>query len=112
MKKQTPKPELKKLAAEFRDMRESLGLTQEYTARLLQLDSVMTPSRWERALYAIPPRMFVMLPALATGKRPQPCSEGRKIGFDPDKLAGHLPKCERCQDAVTYLHWADRAGGS
>ncbi len=45
-----PKPAVM-TAAEIKDLRESLGMTQEELARELGLSSAITVSRWERGLH-------------------------------------------------------------
>jgi DNA-binding XRE family transcriptional regulator len=82
-----------------------LGVTQEECARALGVP-VGSWVRWEAGRSQPSSeyeRMIQVLPALITGKYPEPCAIGKQIGFSP-ALAEHLRGCKECQRLITVLN--------
>lgn len=85
-----------------KSIRRKRKITQEEAARLLGITK-NTWIRWESGRFRADDLKLELLPYLARGKGPQPCSEYSRKTFNVDRMAGHIQTCRQCWLAANYL---------
>lgn len=94
--------EREKQSLRVKSLRRKCKITQEEAARLLGITK-NTWVRWESGRFRKDRLKLELLPYLARGKGPQPCSEYSRKNFNIDRMAEHIQTCRRCWLAANYL---------
>ena len=96
MKKRTSSP------TNAKNLRISLGITQEEAARLLNI-SKNTWIRWENGKNRADNLSLRLLGFLARQECPPPCAEALSQRINKDFLSKHVLSCKQCWLMIQYL---------